>query len=389
MAPNLRERIAATRNTRTLSNLLLMFAASGLLWGCASPGVPVTRRTRKPRAITDLAGKQSGDSIVLSFTLPTETTRGEPMGKGSEILIYRAFETAGAPRKNIQPRLAIVIPSAMVPQYTRADHVVFRDVFAPKDFAAHAGEDAIYAVRTRNEKSTSAESNVLRMRILPTPPAIHDLTARIRGADVELSWSAPSFAPESLPSVPVTYEVYRAMISSKNSGPANATPQAAAAASESEMERIGETETPSYTDTAISPGESYRYVVRTLAKYPTGSVESAQSNSVDAILGANGRPEAPTNVTAAIVPRTANQYAVELSWAISDESGVAGYNVYRSRTGEGEGRRLNAALLLIPVFRDVKVIPGKQYFYCITAVNRAGQESQPSALVAVKIPAAQ
>lgn len=390
MARTLRERIAATRDTRRRSNILWMFVASALLCGCASPGAPVTRRTRKPKAIADLSGKQSGDTIVLSFTLPGETTGGEPVSKIPEILIYRAFEAAGAPRKEIKPRLAVAIPSAMVPQYTRAGHVVFPDVFAPQDLAARAGEDAVYVVRARNEKSTSAGSNVLRMRILPVPPAIHNLSAKVSGLGVELSWSAPSMAPASRLSAALKYEIYRAALSSGNSAQSNAAQQSAAATavSGSEMERIGESEAPSYTDTAISLGQSYRYFVRTLAEYPAGSAESALSNSVDAIIGANGRPEAPANVAAAIVPM-AGRSAVELSWAISSESGVAGYNVYRSRSAESEGRRLNAALLLVPVFQDVTVAPGERYFYRITAANRAGQESEPSAPAVVKIPAAQ
>jgi fibronectin type 3 domain-containing protein len=42
-------------------------------------------------------------------------------------------------------------------------------------------------------------------------------------------------------------------------------------------------------------------------------------------------------------------------------------------------------LLLAPAYRDTSVEPGHRYWYSVTAVDRAGNESDASAAVAVDV----
>ena len=77
---------------------------------------------------------------------------------------------------------------------------------------------------------------------------------------------------------------------------------------------------------------------------------------------------------------------VSLSWAISPETGVAGYVVYRSEQVAARGIKMNENLLGSPTYRDLSVAPGGRYFYSVTAVDGAGQESPPSAAVEAQIP---
>ena len=77
---------------------------------------------------------------------------------------------------------------------------------------------------------------------------------------------------------------------------------------------------------------------------------------------------------------------VELSWEISRETDLAGYYVYRSAQTDTRGERVNPGLLPTPAFRDISVVLGRRYFYRVTAVDRAGNESQPSAPVPVDLP---
>ena len=78
---------------------------------------------------------------------------------------------------------------------------------------------------------------------------------------------------------------------------------------------------------------------------------------------------------------------LELSWAISPETDIAGYNVYRSEQADVQGTRQNADLLIAPAFRDITVLSGRRYFYSITAVDRSGNESPASAVVSGGVPA--
>jgi hypothetical protein len=41
--------------------------------------------------------------------------------------------------------------------------------------------------------------------------------------------------------------------------------------------------------------------------------------------------------------------------------------------------------LLSPAYRDTSVQPGHRYWYSVTAVDRSGNESVPSASVAVEV----
>jgi fibronectin type 3 domain-containing protein len=76
---------------------------------------------------------------------------------------------------------------------------------------------------------------------------------------------------------------------------------------------------------------------------------------------------------------------VDLSWSISLESDLAGYRVYRSAEGSARGQLLNADLLPTPAIRDTSVEPGRRYWYTVTAVDHAGNESAPSAPVVIDV----
>jgi len=77
---------------------------------------------------------------------------------------------------------------------------------------------------------------------------------------------------------------------------------------------------------------------------------------------------------------------IELSWEISSEPDLAGYRVYRSDLEESSGQRLNEELLPSPAFRDISVVAGKRYFYRVSAVDRAGNESSMSSAVPAEVP---
>jgi fibronectin type 3 domain-containing protein len=78
---------------------------------------------------------------------------------------------------------------------------------------------------------------------------------------------------------------------------------------------------------------------------------------------------------------------LELSWAISAETDIAGYNIYRSEQAAVTGNRLNTELLRTPAFRDTSTLPGHRYSYSVTAVDRAGNESPASDAVSAGVPA--
>jgi len=384
MAYNLPEP-AGTRIRKSHSAALLAASASLLLlFGCAAPGVPVTRQPNVPRTIADLSAKQVGDSIVLSFTLPKNTVQGRPLSKTPAIEIYRAFTSAAATSANSaseQPRLMTTIPSQMVVHYQKAEHVEFPDILTPVDFTAHTGGDAVYMVRTRLGKHDSGDSNMIQVRILAAPKPVEDLRAEITQTAVILSWTEPAILPtDSPPPVSLRYRVYRADISASEKTIANPGEPV-------EPALLGESTAPSYSDSQFAFGHTYAYSVRSVATYKNGSVESAASNVLEVTPRDTFAPAIPENLVATVTPASDSVAVhVDLSWAISTASDLLGYNVYRSDAETNPGARVNATPLITPVLRDSSVVPGKQYFYRVTAVDRAGNESAQSAPFAVTVP---
>lgn len=372
--------------------LLAAGAAEVLFLGCASPGAPVTRNTQKPQAITDLSAARSGNSVVLSFTLPTKTARGQNLAGAPAVEIYREFESApqGTLERKGKPRLLVTIPPQMVPRYSKAGRVIFPDVLTPQDFSEHRGAEVVYEVRTRIGRSSSDSSNSVRMPILSVPQPIRDLRAQIVDRAIELAWSAPETSPAASVQAALTYNVYRAEVSSGSSARPSEThiPAVRSGATPDEnFKLLGESSQPSYTDPSVESGRTYAYMVRSAAKYPAGAVESQDSNRAQVTFTVASQPAVPEHLVATITPANQeNSSAVELSWSISQETGLAGYNVYRSDTESITGTRVNSTPILVPVFRDSSVAQGQEYFYRVTAVSRAGTESGPSASVRVTVP---
>ena len=65
-----------TRLGRVSAAVWLMLAASGVLAGCANPGVPRPPSLHLPATVTDLTGERVGDRVELHWTPPKRTTDG-------------------------------------------------------------------------------------------------------------------------------------------------------------------------------------------------------------------------------------------------------------------------------------------------------------------------
>jgi hypothetical protein len=360
------------------------------LSGCAAPGEPVPPRPVVPEGVTDLAARQLGDAIVLTFTLPKNSTERQPLAESPAIEIFRALESPGgttAPQD--EPRaLVYTVPPSLVDTYLAGGQVQFADPLKPKTVAAYAGGQAVYTVRTRaSKKKDSADSNVATVRVYPVAETIADLTAQVTKEAVVLKWTPPEKTTSGAAlAAPAGYRVYRALVAPGAAAEAAANPDKPKLAGP--LALVGVTPAPPYRDTQFEFGRAYVYSVRSVTQYETGSVESADSRIAIVAPRNTFPPAAPQGLAVVFVPATPQGPAhLDLSWAISPEADVAGYNIYRSGETGGLGNRLNRDLLLTPVFRDMPEVSGRTYFYRVTAVDRAGNESAPSAPVSSAVPA--
>ena len=88
---------------------------------------------------------------------------------------------------------------------------------------------------------------------------------------------------------------------------------------------------------------------------------------------------------ASLASATGEGRVVDLSWSINLETDLAGYRVYRSEQEGTKGELLTKELLLTPAYRDTSVHNGQKYWYSVTAVDKAGNESVPSPPIAVEV----
>jgi len=389
------------RRSRILEFAAAIAACAAILAGCASPGAPTERKPPVPQAVTDLSATQSGNDVVLTFTLPQQTVDGRQLDQLPSIEIFRDFEspatTSTQPSAPASPTLVLTIPSAMVDRYSNAGHARVVDPLQASDFEAHPNATAVYIVRTRvSPKRDSPNSNAVTLRVHPAADPIDDLKAELTPSAVVLTWTPPQKTIAGPAASVGPYRIYRAEIepppTAAASSAAPGKPSAAPAAENSKpqpaLEKIGETDAPPFSDPQVVFGATYEYSVRSIAQYPDQPVESADSNLVTITPKDIFPPAAPLGLVVVLVPvQGATPAHLELSWAISPETDIAGYNVYRSEQADVQGTRQNADLLIAPAFRDMNIQPGRRYFYSVTAVDRSGNESPASGVVSGGVPA--
>jgi fibronectin type 3 domain-containing protein len=76
---------------------------------------------------------------------------------------------------------------------------------------------------------------------------------------------------------------------------------------------------------------------------------------------------------------------VVMVWDPNSDAGIAGYNVYRSESEGGVFARLNRDTVRATFYADATAQPGATYYYAVTAVNKAGAESDYSSKVKITV----
>jgi hypothetical protein len=370
---------------RAAAPLALAFCliASALAAGCAAPGEPTARHPVVPVAVTDLTARQYGNAFALTFTLPTRSMYREALAEHPTIEIYRAALPPGAaPDKKTAWRLAFTIPSEQVDPYLKAGHIEFHDPLTADDLARAAGSSMAYKVRTRAGRARASEdSNIVMARVYPAPEAPRDVHAEVTESAVVVTWAEAALPPGASSRA---YRVYRGVLETDQQNP----PQDVSTAKlKTSLELLGPSPSAEFRDVHFEFGLPYIYTVRNVAQFGTDFVESADSAPAFVTPRDIFPPAAPTGLEITMIPATNQAPAyIELSWAISPEGDLAGYSVYRSDAEEAPGERVSTEILPSPTFRDISVLPGSRYYYRVSALDRAGNESPRSSAVQADVP---
>ena len=207
------------------------------------------------------------------------------------------------------------------------------------------GKQVILTVRATGPKGKVSEwSNSVPLAVgspLPTPTKLKiENTAR----GVRLAWQSAASS----------FRIFR--------GAADARPT-----------RLAESNQAEYLDTTAENGTRYLYFVQVL----DGELRQSEVSSTVEVTPRDEFPPAVPRGLSAV----AGVSSVELAWERNTEDDFSGYNVYRS-SGDSSYEKI-ASLIDTPTFSDRTVQSGVRYRYVLASVDRAGNESERSAVVDV------
>ena len=313
--------------------------------------------------------------MQLIFTQPGHTVSGDRLAQPPASEIFRGAVKADGSPDNKSFRLVYTIPGTLAGDYASQGKMQFTDPLPAEELRAHPGSVYAYRVRTRaSSKKDSADSNTVTVKVYPVAARITSLQLQVTQNAIELSWPPPAFdsganVDESL----AGYHVYR--------GEPDPTTSMTGALDLSQVKwksppaLLASAPGPSFQDAQFEFGKTYIYSVRSVVTAAGNPIESDDSAPEVVTPRDTFPPAVPQNVVAVEIPAANGAVSVDLSWAINVETDLAGYRAYRSEQQGARGPSLQVELLASPAYRDTAVQSGHRYWYVVTAVDRAGNES--------------
>jgi fibronectin type 3 domain-containing protein len=195
----------------------------------------------------------------------------------------------------------------------------------------------VSAVNSAGESANSTEASAKPTAPTQVPAAPSGLMATAANTQVSLTWTASATA--------TSYNVKR---TTTTGGP---------------YTKISSPTSPSFTDTGLTNGITYFYVVSAV----NSAGESANSSEVSA------KPTAPAQAPAAPTGLFATPANAQVSLAWTASAGATSYNVKRSTTTGGPYIKISSPTATN--FTDTNLANGTTYFYVVSAVNAAGESA--------------
>lgn len=365
---------------KNLTSLLLLslclLASAFTSSGCGKRRPPQPPVERVPQRTELLSGVQRGNQVILNWPAPRRNASDESVQSIRRVDVYRLAEAVNDPLPLTEEEFsarANLIGSVTAEQIALAvETLAYTD-----ELSLSEPVRLRYAVRYVNAAGQRASfSNFLLIEpaaSVSQPPVVGQ-TPEIRENAIIVRWDAPSANVDNTrPANLLGYNVYRSARSQNEPAqtPLNSRP-------------VNET---SFADQAFAFGEEYVYVVRAVSLGTGGEpVESLNSNSVEVKPVDLFRPAPPTGLTAASAP---TPLRISIFFAANQERDIAGYNVYRSTDPDlpkEQWTKLNRNLLERTTYQDEAVKSGQRYFYYVTAVDKAGNVSNPSEVQSETVP---
>jgi hypothetical protein len=343
--------------------LLLVLGALLVFTACATIGPPQPPSLELSKPPLDLRAVRKGDHVTLTWTIPSVTTDRQRARSLGTTRICRAADAnltqCGPPIGQASPSASLSSSKTSNPKST-GSYIDTLPIQSddPADFFT-------YAVEVCNADGRSAGlSNHVRVSSIRTLPPPQNFRASVTKQGVVLNWTNDIQQAGTQQKAGYVYRVYRRL--------------------EDDAQRVligqvpvrGEHEE-NLTDSSIEWEKTYEYRAETVTVITrNGSEEQVEGDDSPEIrvFADDVFPPAVPSGLQAVFSGPGQKAFVDLVWAPDTDIDLAGYNVYRHEEGAAP-LKINKELVKTPAYRDTDVVPGKHYFYSVSAVDVRGNES--------------
>ena len=308
--------------------------------GCGYVGEPLPPSLNIPARITDLAAIQRGGRIIAQFSVPELTTENKPI-PGPVKLDLRAgtaehFE-----------ELSWSMDAKRIAPAPAANGIARYEIPA----AEWIGKPVILGVRAEaGNRKSGAWSNFVTVSVIAAPATPADVTPAATADGIKITWRGQG----------TQFRVFRKPEGSK------------------EFALAATVEKPEWTDAEIEYGKQYTYMVQAVTSAGEGKVAESELSEEKIIKPVDTFPPAtPAGLNATVGPAS-----IELSWDPNTEPDLAGYRIYRAAGGSGFEKL--ADVPPVPAYSDKAIQKDVAYRYAVSAIDRAGNESQRSPVAEAK-----
>jgi len=339
-------------------------AALLVLTGCASIAPPQPPSLDLPKPPSDLKAVRKGNSITLTWSVPTLTTDRQRARSLGATRICRSAAASALPQCGTP--VGQVNPPGSSSNKNAAGNMVatYVDNIASQMQSDNPDAFVLYAIEVQNGDGRSAGlSNVVRVPLIRTLAPPQNFQAHVVKEGVALSWTGGSAPSIQDARVQYKYHVYR-----RQDGTAGWM-----LAGEAVADKAGDY---SLTDSSIEWEKTYDYRAAAATVLQSQPVESADTPEVKVFADDVFPPAVPSGLQA-VFSGPGQAPFVDLIWSPVPDVDLAGYNVYRHEEGAA-AMKVNREMVKSPAYRDAGVSAGKHYFYAVSSVDARGNESSRS-----------
>ncbi len=325
-----------------------IFAVAGtilMLAGCGYKNDPVPPQAVVPMAIEDLRYEIGDGGVKLSWTYPIKTLKGGAIENISDFQLYQV----GIPVKEYCDSCPIPFTKPKIlpggPSYDGEQRRIAN--FTTKGMKR--GYKYFFKVTSRTSwLASSPDSNIVSFVYSMPPAAPTQLRGQTSASAVVLSWNPVTRLRNGGALLgPVRYQVLR-------NGVKIANPTA---------------ETQFY-DKTIENGKNYHYTVQAVMSYAGESVSGEISTPVIIQSQDTVAPKTPENLRAVTTAK-----GIKVFWDPSNDNDLGEYRIYRRAANEKEYILLESIKPIYTLYSDNTADNNIRYYYIVTAVDHAGNES--------------